>query len=42
MNDKKELKTYIKPSLKDIGDLKSITKAGQDGEGDYAGRFGYS
>lgn len=32
-------KTYRKPILKVCGALKDITKASQDGTGDYAGRL---
>ncbi len=42
MIDKKEFKKYNKPTLKKHGDLKLITKAGQDGKGDYAGKYGES
>jgi len=33
---------YKKPILKVHGDLKEITLAGQDLEGDYAGKYGES
>lgn len=42
MVKKKKLKKYKKPSLNVHGNLKSITKAGQDLEGDYAGKYGGS
>ena len=35
-------KKYKKPVLKVHGDLEKITQAGQDGDGDYAGRYGES
>jgi len=38
----KNKKEYIKPILKDHGDLKDVTRAGQDGKGDYAGKYGES
>ena len=37
---KDSLKEYQKPILKVYGDLEKITQAGQDGTGDYAGRYG--
>lgn len=39
---KENLKEYKKPILKVHGNLKDITKAGQDLTGDYAGKFGES
>lgn len=33
---------YSKPILKNHGDLKNVTRAGQDGSGDYAGKYGES
>jgi len=42
MNDDKKIKKYKKPILKLHGNLNKITKAGQDGTGDYAGKYGES
>lgn len=39
MNDKKE---YKKPVITSHGDLKVITKGGQDGAGDLAQKYGES
>jgi len=33
-------KEYNKPILKIHGNIKEMTKAAQDGSGDYAGKFG--
>lgn len=33
---------YSKPILKEHGNLKKVTHAGQDGTGDYAGKYGES
>jgi len=42
MKEKKVFKKYSKPVIKFYGNLKNVTKAGQDGTGDYAGRYGES
>lgn len=42
MVKKNYLKEYREPILKVHGKLKDITLAGQDGCGDYAGKYGES
>ncbi len=39
---RKNKSKYIKPILKRHGNLKNVTRAGQDFKGDYAGKYGES
>jgi hypothetical protein len=40
-NKKNKLKTYNKPQLNVFGNLVDITKGGEEGSGDKAGRYGH-